>query len=273
MKKLLSFIISAAMVVTIITPVVAVESDLNIDSALIERGYPQIVLETMSEETKLKIYNEDVIFAGATISYYDENSGTFTDLVIDKDASASPVPLGQISTSDLSLTFTYSILKSSGKLDSVLVTYDYNWLTLPFFRWQDPISVSWDGSIFRMADDSFSKVDKYDGYIIIEGIMFTYTGKVHSSEDGYASASDDGVSWYADLKGYIGVTPYRLYGNGSFELIPKSTTYSGSTTLYGHYIHPTTSAGISVAVSDYGEFTVTGGSGYDERGNQKTISW
>lgn len=91
----------------------------------------------------------------------------------------------------------------------------------------------------------------------------------YSSENGYANASNAGVSWYADLKGYIGVQPTKLYGSGTFKLAPKSTTTSGSTTLYGHYVHPKAELGLSVNVSSYGSFSISGGSNYDERGSQK----
>lgn len=74
-------------------------------------------------------------------------------------------------------------------------------------------------------------------------------------------------------KGYIGVQPTKLYGSGTFKLAPKSTTTSGSTTLYGHYVHPKAELGLSVNVSSYGSFSISGGSNYDERGSQKTISW
>lgn len=162
---------------------------------------------------------------------------------------------------------------SSFKPD-VFVTPNYNWLNLPFFRWQDPTSVSWDDSKFQMTDNSFSKVDKYDGYVIGPNgeLLGPYTNQTHSSENGYANASNAGVSWYADLKGYIGVQPTKLYGSGTFKLAPKSTTTSGSTTLYGHYVHPKAELGLSVNVSSYGSFSISGGSNYDERGSQKTIS-
>jgi hypothetical protein len=104
-------------------------------------------------------------------------------------------------------------------------------------------------------------------------LLGPYTNQTHSSENGYANASNAGVSWYADLKGYIGVQPTKLYGSGTFKLAPKSTTTSGSTTLYGHYVHPKAELGLSVNVSSYGSFSISGGSNYDERGSQKTISW
>ena len=52
-----------------------------------------------------------------------------------------------------------------------------------------------------MTDNSFSKVDKYDGYVIGPNgeLLGPYTNQTHSSENGYANASNAGVSWYADL--------------------------------------------------------------------------
>ena len=79
--------------------------------------------------------------------------------------------------------------------------------------------------------------------------------------------------WNFFLLSHIGVQPTKLYGSGTFKLAPKSTTTSGSTTLYGHYVHPKAELGLSVNVSSYGSFSISGGSNYDERGSQKTISW
>lgn len=274
-KKLASLALAAIMVMVMSVTAFAEENGIfNPDTELLERGYPQVVLDSMDNDAKMDIYNDDVIFAGAVILYYNEEDGTFTDITVEEDGSYI-TPRGQISTSDLSLSFTYSTSKTSGKLNYVKVTYSYNWASLPFFRWQDPVSVSWDNSKFEMTDDSFSKVDKYDGYVTdSNGIIYgPFTDQIHSSENGYASAGDAGVTWYADLKGYIGVNPTKLYGYGTFKLKPTSLTSSGSSTLYGHYVHPTTSASLSVNIASYGSFSVSGGSGYDERGNQKTISW
>lgn len=277
-KKLVSVALTAVMALGMTTTAFANEKDtLNLDAALMEKGYPQIVLDTMDEDTKMDIYNEgDIAFCGAVITYYDENSGTYSEIDVNEDGTYI-APRGQISTSDLSLSFTYSRSPAAKntKLSYIKVTYNYNWLNLPFFRWQDPTSVSWDDSKFQMTDNSFSKVDKYDGYVIGPNgeLLGPYTNQTHSSENGYANASNAGVSWYADLKGYIGVQPTKLYGSGTFKLAPKSTTTSGSTTLYGHYVHPKAELGLSVNVSSYGSFSISGGSNYDERGSQKTISW
>lgn len=280
MKKLVALSLALAMILSISVPAFAEEieeiPENVIDSELASRGYPEIVLGTMDYDAKLDLYDEDVGFMGAVVTYYDEEAGTFVDISVNEDGSYI-APRGQISTSDLSLNFTYSRSpeEKGTVLDYIKVTYNYNWNNLPAFRWQDPISVSWDGDAFEMVDDSFSKVDKYDGYIIdLDGsLLGPYTNQIHSYEDGYASGSSVGVTWYADLKGYTGFTITDLYGYGTFDLAPKNTTTSGSTTLYGYYVHQKAELGLGIDITDYGTFSVTGGSSYDERGNQRTISW
>ena len=80
------------------------------------------------------------------------------------------------------------------------------------------------------------------------------------------------MTWYADLKGYGGVTATKLYGHGSFVLREVGPA-TGTSTLYGHYVHPIVSANLSINISTYGSFSVTGGSVFDERGNQKTFNF
>lgn len=141
-------------------------------------------------------------------------------------------------------------------------------------RYQDPIAVSWDDSLFRLEDDSFTKVDKYDGYDPALGVIFgKVTNQIHSSENAYANGYPAGVSWYADLKGYIGNQPTKLYGYGTFNLKPKFEIYNFTTTLYGKYIHLKTSAEISLNIFDYGNISFSGGGDHDELATQTTIEW
>lgn len=275
-RKLVGLALAAIMIMGMsVTAFAREDQSSSLDSILLQRGYPQIVLDTMDIDAKADICADNVTFAGAVITYYDEEDAVFREISVNEDGTYNS-PKGQIPTADLSLSFTYSKSEtSSGRLNYIKITYNYNWLKLPVFRWQDPVSVSWDNSKFEMMDNSFSKVDKYDGLVVnANGVVVgTVTDQVHSSEDGYANASNAGVTWYADLKGYIGVQPTKLYGYGTFKIAPTSTTSSGSSTLYGHYVHPKAELGLSVNVSSYGSFSISGGSNYDERGNQKTISW
>ncbi len=258
------------MILGISTTVFASETD--IDTALEQRGYPKIVLETLDTDLKEELLNEKVDFAGATMSYYNEEEGVFSDLDINEDGTYIS-PKGQISTSDLSLAFIYCKYKDDyGRLNYIKVIYNYKWLHLPICRWQDPIAVSWDSSKFEMADNSFRKYDKYDGYYSDGTNSHFVQSQTHSYEPGFANASPSGVSWYADLKGYVGIIPTSLYGYATFNLVPKNTTYSGSSTLYGHYVHPTIAGSISVDVETYGSFSISGISSYDDHGSQHTIS-
>ncbi len=249
--------------------------NVKIDEQLIENGYPQMVLDILPEETKQKIYNNNLYFAGGSFSYYDEDSGTFTDINIEQDDFLIQ-PRGQISTEDLQLSFVYSAsYASSGKLEYIEVTFLYNWLNLPVFRWQDPIAITWDEDVFEMQSGSFYKVDYYDGmkYNGTGTYIGNVIGAIHSEEYGYASASPAGVTWYADLAGYLAVVPTRLYGGACFILEAKNTTYSGNSRLYSHYVHPTMSAGVDLLVDSYGNISISGGSNYHERGTDTVIRW
>lgn len=280
MKNLLKKLLSLSLIVTCVlglSQTAFAETTMpasDLDSLLESRGYPKIVLESMDNDLKEIIYNENNEFSGATVSYYDDTSNTFTDISIDENGDYI-LPRGQISTSSLSMALIYTKNKASnGNLNSIRIYYNYKWLKLPVFRWQDPIAVSWDNTKFQMSDNSFKKVDKYDGYIVdSNGTMHTYTNQIHSSENGYANASNAGVSWYADLKGYTGIIPTNLYGYAIFDLVPTHSTSSGSTTLYAHYVHPTAAINIGINIASYGNFSISGGGDYDERGNQHTISW
>lgn len=274
-KKLVYLLLSAVMIMGMSVNIFANEIDaVNIDSILMQRGYPQIVLEKMDDDVKSIILTDDTTFAGAIISYYDEDDGTFADITVNEDGSYID-PRGQIPTADLSLTWVFNkSTTSNGKLNTIRVTFNYNWLHLPIFRWQDPVSISWDDTKFQMKPGSFEKIDKYDGIIVNNvQIVSTVINQVHSYEQGYASSSNAGVTWYADLKGYTGVSPTKLYGHGTFTLNAKSGTSSGSTIFYSHYIHPTTSMNVGVTIPGYGNFSVNSGSGYDERGNHISFSW
>ena len=73
MKKFLSLILSFALLLSASMPVFATESNSvseeTINSELLTRGYPQIVLDTMDYSSKLDLYDENVGFMGAVITY------------------------------------------------------------------------------------------------------------------------------------------------------------------------------------------------------------
>ena len=127
-----------------------------------------------------------------------------------------------------------------------------------------------------MEDNSFYKVDKYNAAIVdpTTGITTSYiNGAVHSEEHGYAKGFSAGVTWYADLRGHNLAAPITsLYGHGEFVL-RKKTSASGKSTLYVHYVHAKVGLGTGISIGDYGNFSVTGVSDYDECGDQKTFDY
>lgn len=238
----------------------------TIDASLRTRGYPQVVLDFMPTVAKQSIYEDTALyFKGATIVTYNQETGTFADYQVPANGI---MPAGQISTDDLSLVWSVN----GNKYDDVIdVKFSYEWTNLPFFRWQDNMSVSWDGDLFEMVDDSFYKVDYFDGLFLGANgeILNEFDQAIHSEEDAYASGFRSGVTWYADLKGHTAYIQ-ALYGYGEFQL-RKKTSGSGITTIYGHYVHPTISTSLGISIGGVGEFSVDGQGGYDELGDQTTF--
>lgn len=273
MKKILSLILAVLLLFTIASPCLAAEATVDeIDAALIERGYPASVLDNLDPVQKQDIYNdEDLIYLDSFSLSYSESS-TNTD-------NSTIQPYGQISTSDLELWFVLSMTTDADNLlNELSVHFYYEWLNMPIFRFQDPIAVSWDSNKFRLLDDSFEKTDMFSGYFLDplnNYNIIQINDYVQSNEEGYASASPSGVSWYADLASPVGITVTELYGYGKFTLVAAhDTTVSLGTTstLYAHYVHPTVSIGASIDVPSFGSFSVSGGGAYDERGTQRTFT-
>ena len=276
-KKFLCSLLCVSMIISGLGITAYAEDDnrlaeIAIDSALISRGVPQTILNEMPIEVKSIIYeDESLYFKGASGVLYDQEAHSFEDYTISNDGI---MPLGQIPTADLTLNFSFwgSFTSSS----TIKVFFHYDWKNLPVFRWQDPMAVSWNDELFEMPPQTFYKVDKFDGYKLDPSSVDVYypvTGEIHSEENGYADASPAGVTWYADLKGYgSGIKIKKLYGYGYFSL-EKITSASGSSILYGHYVHPTVSTTPYINIGDYGTFSVSGGSNYDERGSSVRIDY
>ncbi len=270
-KRLISLALVLALMVGICPAAFAAEtngvarvmpSEREMDTVLLQRGFPQLYLEHLSLSAKESLYNKpDLVFEGATISVYDEQTGDFIDYEISNDGISL---YGQIPDSDLSLTWAVS--RSSTSKD-VHVTYSYKWHTSPVFRWDDQIGVAWNPEYFRMVDNSFLKGDYY--------YSSPGTGEIGtlSESRNFSSSEDSGVVWHAKRPA---IWQNNLsFGHGEFLLHPQKTG-TFTTTLHGHFVHPTASATIElqVPIFDGGiSFSVTGGTGYDELGSQRTYTY
>lgn len=224
----------------------------SIDDQLLDRGYPRKLIENMLEEEKNDLINENCYYESSKVYNYDED-GKLINITTFNDSAITP--FGQISSSTLSLRITTS---KSGS--NTIVTFNYDWMRLPLNRYQDPICVAWDSSVFSYKSGTFKKVDQYTK--IINGPKYT-----HSSQTTYADAGSSYISWYADLKGYTAL-PEQLFGYGKFTLVPKKT--GRSTQIFGHYVHAKTGLSISISYKGAG-FSISGTSTYDELGTDITI--
>lgn len=257
--KIFSFFMTLTLVLAITTPFYANGNNNSyIDNYLLSHGFTQSAIDIMLDEDKEFYYNEGCTAIEITEFNYDENM----DIISAKDLMESancPQKFGQITSTTLSLVW-YITKNSSG---NICVEYTYVWNNVPISRYQDPIGISWDSSYLKLKDDSFSKAD----YYIFVDNGGTKRSVLYSEEKGYASVNANGVIWYAKL--YPGKC-ISLRGRGRATLIPKKS--SGSTTLFGNYVHKKFTGSLSMSIPGFGNFSISGISSYDERGNQKTFN-
>lgn len=256
LKKVLAAFMCIVMLLIQATPAYAYKS---VEENLVNRGYPQGLIDLMPNEEKEDLIQNNCFFESAKTYNYNENGDVISCISFNKKSGAANY--GQIKPTHLSLTITTS---KSGS--NTVVTFHYNWKTLPLNRYQDPMCIGWDDSIFTYKSGSFRKVDKYK-YVIDDGSGVNVYEGVHSDVNTYANSSFSYVTWYADLKGYT-TNVTNLYGYGTLTLVPKKT---GKTTqILGHYIHKKLDLGVSLTYGPAG-FNVSGSSGYDEMGTDTSV--
>lgn len=267
MKKRLVFaVVTIIVACSLVVPAFAnqtVNMD-HVNEVLLERNYPQHVLDRLSDETKIGLYSNSALsYMSSTCLNYDEETGTYSDV-------SNPQQRGHIGDDELELTFIYSAAyedENEEALDYIQVTFVYDWLNVPAFRWQDPVAVSWDDEYFRMIPGSFSKADYY--YNTIYDCWYTY-----ATSNSPSDLNDAGVSWYANLAEIVMCN--RLTGSAEFQIEPvpeKQPLTSVNSIIYGKYIHPKVSIGCSVVVSKYGTFDVSVDGNYDEMATSDYITF
>lgn len=261
-KKLMSVLLCLSLSLFIF-PVTALASQ-SLDKELIDRNYPIQLIEDMSEEEKEDLINDDCYFESSKTYNYDDSGNLINTEVITEMDELVPIentigdpasPCGQIKTKHLSLRIT-----SSKSGSNKVITFSYDWLQMPLNRFQDPMSVAWNDSIFTYKSGTFKKVDKY--VKILNGPEYT-----NSSETSYANAGSNYISWYADIPGYT-KSAQAIYGYGKFTLKPKKS--NKSTMIYGHYVHKKTAGSLSISYKGAG-FSITGTSSYDELGTDLSL--
>lgn len=262
-KIVLIFIVFSMIIVPFQSSAMAetLNSETNYDTYLLENGYPEFLIEEMSENEKKDLFEMGAILESCKSTFYDENGNSVMERVVsDADEDYKVIQRGQIKDTSLKLTWTISLLSNGNRH----VRYSYKWLVLPVNRWQDPMGISWNDSYFDYVSGSFYKQDQYE--YLYDGTIRPAT---HSTAKNFANGSDYGITWYADLKGHSSTIPVMsLFGSGSVILKPKKT---GTSNIFGKYVHRKISTSISLNIKGYGSFGISGGSGYDEMGNSTAV--
>ncbi|MBQ8519453.1 MAG: hypothetical protein IJ455_07640 [Agathobacter sp.] len=272
-KKLLCIILTIVM--TLLSPLSIFASEtLSNDEILLQRGYPQIVIDTLDNSQKEYLIAENSVFMGAVIAYLSED-GASTTININEDGSYIMPRGGQISIADLTLSLTYSRDQSYSTLKYIDVTASYNWINLPSERLEDCLTVTWDDTKFKRELNSFRKVDKYNAYWTDpNGNIISYVDQITSDEAGYATQTDCGVSWYADLQLGLGMYVTDLYGYATFRLLPLESTYAGTSEMYFHYVHDESlSSSLTVNIKDKGSISISSNGSFSERTFEDEFSW
>lgn len=261
--QLLSLVLSCAMLFMCTVPsIAAVDSLLSenqVDATLASRGFPESIIASISYPQKLEIYEDDNLqFSSAKVLSFSED-GTLENEVLITPHSPDPLS-GTIPKSDLKLIILTSNTYVGGKLDNSLVHLSYEWLSLPFNRYRDPMCLVWDSNLFEYQSGSFQKTDYFDA--IAGSVSYTYRVKETSTQ--LENLTFGAASWSADLKAY---DPYdswsaitKLHGYGSIRLKAKSAVSSQSqkySPIYAQYIHVQT--GLSVGLS-FGAFGISASS-------------
>ena len=224
----------------------------SLNSELLNRGYPKNLINIMSDEEKQDLINDNCYYESSSLYKYGKDGELIGSETLEDNSITT---YGQIDSSHLSIYITVS---KSGS--NKVVTFNYDWLFLPLNRYEDPICIGWNDSVFLYKSGSFKKVDQYRK--ILNGPIYT-----HSSQTTYAEANSNYVSWYADIKGYTAL-PEQLFGYGKFTLIPQKTGVT--TNIYASYVHAKTALSLSVSFNGFG-FSVSGNSFYDKMGTDISV--
>ena len=227
----------------------AIDAEENeIFSALLDRGYPESLLQSVDESFWEVLYQNDG-------SYFQ--SFSVAEYALDDKANSHEsdvMPLGEIDSADLKLVCIVSVEKNrvNGKYRLALYYY-YEWLSMPAMRFTDTIAMSWDDTFYSYVPDTFSRYDQYK----------TITGEVktHSSGRALLAIAACGISWSADLAGYTSL-PTKLFGYATWKL--ESSTIP-PITLYSRYFHIHTGPTLVIYIPRYGPIQIPSPSRGDSR--------
>ncbi|MEK4128571.1 hypothetical protein NYE67_02765 [Solibacillus sp. FSL W8-0474] len=207
------------------------EDEQDIDEKLLEYGYPQRLIDELSNISKRDILNDGITeYAGAKTITYDLNNNIIS--VDDYTDSNPPIVLyGQIKGMTVTQTAGRQVVPSS--MDEFVLRSDYKWTTNPFFTGTDLIGFAWDGNKFNAVPNTSS-------------VEVRKNGKVTHSSNNLYSSSFTGVGWAANLPDFGG--PIVVTSKIRIREVKTLTGTSQFHSLYTHSLAGIGSMGLNFGV-------------------------
>lgn len=271
-KRLTSVFFAVMLLISCSLEVFASSGENNINATLLERGFPQIVLDRLTESAKLDLYNDSSLrFSSAEITTFSEDFNESSTISVASDGSCV-MPRDILPSANLEQTWVVAqaitYVNGVEHLDYFTVLLNYDWKTTPTEVFQDNMAISWDDDLFRMVPNSFYCYNECDTFLY--GLDY-----VNYADDVHAGSTPSGVAWYAVL--FNGGYAWNYCGYGRVQIEPKTTNIAraGNSVLYSKYVHNMSSLGASITVLGFADFSVSvpASTTILEQGSEIGVTW
>ncbi len=226
MKKIYNCFIILSLFLISIAPIHA-SNEVNYHQILLDKGYPEEFIETLSYEEIIIQATNNYEFGGILTEdiYFDDNKITTR---------------GTLPSADLRISITYTILRNNdNSLKEIYVSAEYKWLIFPSVYKVDSWGIAWDNNKFRYKDDSY--IGRRYCYNPITGT------ENHDYRKTYTTLRETSSSAIAgDFDFFSGQFKHIFYATCRLRAI--SATTSGNLQLYASYAHNITPSGCSITL-------------------------
>ncbi|TFD94421.1 hypothetical protein [Jeotgalibacillus sp. R-1-5s-1] len=183
MRKVI-YLFFVVMICFIVLPTASSANDVSsndeINERLIELGFKEEYISVLNEETKLSIANED---AAEKLLFFKRNG----QVIYDEGNLDDPMPDRE--TGDIAINVVAIDLGMEDGSRHIKLLGDYQWSDMPFFRFEDRFSLSWDSRWYGQSW-GMSDIQDFSGYFSKENEL---TNPAHENRG-------SGVEFAYDLK-------------------------------------------------------------------------
>ena len=199
-------------------------------TTLVEYGYPQIVMDVLSEGTKLRIYEEKLYFDSAQLAFYKESGEKLHQITI--QGSSDGLQLWSVEDEpteyDVAVALVIGFCYENSEMSHAMCSFNYRWQSMPQTRKDDHFQMLWEPNQMWLVDDSFCwdrSQWRNDG--TIRTLRYDQT---------VARVWSGGTKWYAELESIRGPGSCGISGGGLISMEPrdeiKSVVIKG---VYNHF--------------------------------------